>query len=255
MPTKKPNGYAMFVVDLDGTLIGSDQQISARVFDAVTGVAKRITVSIATGREPADVMRFAGQLGLTAPQISNNGAMIIDPATGESLWSVPMGPGSATLVARQLQEVGTTFIATHPDGTITDAAQVADQEINRISALDLDAAAADGLVARLRSIPDLYVVKVFLPYNGLWAVDFTRKGVDKGSAIRKLAEMQGVETDEIIAAGDGLNDLPMLRSCGLSIAMGDSPDEVKAAADYQAPSVDDDGLAVAIEELRIGSRG
>ena len=124
MPTKKPNGYALFVVDLDGILIGRDEQISARVFDAVSRVAKEITVSIATGREPADVMRFAGQLGLTAPQISNNGAMIIDPATGDSLWSVPMVHASARLVAGELHKMGTTFIATHTDGTITDAAQV-----------------------------------------------------------------------------------------------------------------------------------
>jgi len=51
--------------------------------------------------------------------------------------------------------------------------------------------------------------------------------------------------------GDSYNDLPMLESCGFSIAMGDAPQEVKDAADFVAPSVQEDGLAVAIDEFVI----
>jgi hydroxymethylpyrimidine pyrophosphatase-like HAD family hydrolase len=53
----------------------------------------------------------------------------------------------------------------------------------------------------------------------------------------------------MIAAGDSYNDLPLLEVCGLRIVMGDAPDELKAIADYVAPSIDEDGLAVAIEEF------
>ena len=93
------------------------------------------------------------------------------------------------------------------------------------------------------------VVKVFLPYNGLWAVDFTRWGVDKAAGTRRLAQMIGVDVRDMVAAGDSYNDLPLLQLCGLSIAMGDAPQELKAVADYVAPPAEEDGLAVAIEEF------
>jgi len=249
MLSQGPVNYSLFILDLDGTLVGRDEQISARVFDSIRMVAKRITVSIATGREPVDTLRFADHLRLKAPLICNNGAMIVDSTTGRPLWSVPIGRERTKILATRLQLLGTSFIATHPCGTITDAAKVAEQEVNRISALDLDESRADQLILDLGDLSDLYAVKVFLPYNGLWAVDFTLNGVDKGSGVRKLAEIQGVDVKKTIAVGDGMNDLPMLQVCGLSIAMAGSPEEVKAAAHYLAPSVDDDGLAVAIEEF------
>ena len=108
---------------------------------------------------------------------------------------------------------------------------------------------ADTLVDRFRSNRDLHVVKVILPYNNLWAVDFTQFGVDKAAATLELSRMIGVGTGDMVAAGDSYNDMPLLQLCGLGIAMGDAPDELKAIADYVAPPVEEDGLAVAIEQF------
>ena len=241
--------YAGLIVDLDGTLIGRDERMSSRVGKAVRAVSERLRVSIASGREPSDVLRFAKQLGLTTPQISDNGALILDAASGAPLWSSPLEPAYAREVVGRLQSMGTAIIATHPGGTIADTAHITDWSLTRVSALDMDEALADQLVAQFQSNLDLHVVKVSLPYNGMWAVDFTRVGVNKGTAARKVAEMIGIEPSQIIAAGDSYNDLPLLEACGLRVAMGHAPDELKAIADYVAPTVDDDGLAVAIEEL------
>ncbi|MCI0439830.1 MAG: HAD hydrolase family protein, partial [Chloroflexi bacterium] len=141
------------------------------------------------------------------------------------------------------------FIATHPGGTVRASAEIAHWDFTRISALDMDEAGADALVLRFKANAALHVVKAFLPYNGLWAVDFTRNGVDKSTAARILARSWGIDTRQMIVAGDSYNDLPLLKAAGLRVVMGDAPDELKALADYVAPSVDDDGLAVAIEEF------
>ena len=90
-----------------------------------------------------------------------------------------------------------------------------------------------------------------LPYNGLWAVDFTRSGVDKSTGISQVGESIGVKAADMAAAGDSFNDLPMLLSSGLSIAMGNAPEQVKAAAHFVAPPVEEDGLAFAIREYII----
>ena len=61
--------------------------------------------------------------------------------------------------------------------------------------------------------------------------------------------MINVDFESMVAAGDSYNDIPLLQQCGLGIAMGGAPDELKAIADYVAPTVEEDGLAVAIEEF------
>ena len=73
--------------------------------------------------------------------------------------------------------------------------------------------------------------------------------MDKAAATLRLAQMVKVNAVDMMAAGDSYNDLPLLRLCGFGIAMGDAPDELKAIADFVAPPVDEDGLAVAMEEF------
>ena len=76
----------------------------------------------------------------------------------------------------------------------------------------------------------------------------TGAGVDKASGISRVGKTLGVEPANMVAVGDSYNDLPMLEACGFSVAMGNAPPEVRAAADFVAPSVEKDGLAVAINE-------
>ncbi len=253
MPTEMklpPNSlpYRALIIDLDGTLIAKDQ-ISPAVLEAVGRISRSIPVSIATGRESSHVIHFARQLGLSAPQICDGGAMALDPANGKPLWTSPLDERQAPKILGHLAGHGIPFLATHPTGTITSVDDVHSWDLTRISALDIEESVADAVVAQFADDPVLHVVKVFLPYNGLWAVDFTRYGVDKGSAARKLAKMLGIGTCQIVAVGDSYNDIPMLRACGFRIAMGNAPEELKAIAHHVAPSATEDGLAIAIRDL------
>ena len=237
------------VLDLDGTLIGPDEKLSEKVAFAVSQISQRIPVSIATGREAAHAIDYARQLGLSAPQISDGGATILDPSGGRHLWNAPLRPGLAWEIINALHATGTDFIATHPQGSGTVPSQLPEEGIIRVSALDMDEPGADVVAHRFQSIVDLSLVKVYLPYNDLWAVDFTASGVDKAAATLKLGQMIGVDAESMVAAGDSYNDLPLMRLCGLSIAMGGAPKELKEVADFVAPTVEEDGLAVAIEEF------
>ena len=247
-PTRQPAPEAL-LIDLDGTLLGANGVISPRVAGAVREVSARISVSIASGREPDDVLRFSRELELTAPQISDGGAVLLDPGTGEALWNDPLPPFRARDILTNLEARGVSFIATHPAGSVTAYADIDSWELTRVSALDLDKEVADALVRRHAGHPEIHAVKSFLPYNGLWAVDFTRSSVSKASGVARLAERTGVDPRRTIGAGDSYNDVPLLEACGLGIAMGDAPPELKALADYIAPTVEEDGLAVAIEEF------
>ena len=240
--------YRLLLLDLDGTIIGREELVSPRVAQAVGRAARVLEISIATGREQADARRFALELGLTAPQVCDNGAMVFDPTTGRVVSSDPLGEERSKRVFSRLRELHLAFIGTYPGGRALDLDGTAD-EVTRISALDIDEGQADELVASYEGLPDLQVGKVFLPYNDMWAVDFTAAGVDKGSAAVKLAELAGVAPSQLIAVGDSYNDLPMFRACGLRVAMEQAPDKLKALADFVAPSVEEDGLAVAIDDF------
>ena len=235
-------------LDLDGTIIGPDEKISPAVQEAIDRLAGHMPVFIATGREPADVLRYSKELGLTTPQVCDGGANILDPLRGVSVWTAPLGPANAEAVVTKLREMGSAFIATHASGTASTYDDVPNWDLIRVSALDLDEGTADALAESFRGNKDMNVIKAVLPYNGLWAVDFTLAGVDKATGVSRVGKTLGVDPANMVAAGDSYNDLPMLESCGFAIAMGNAPEEVRAVAGFVAPTVEEDGLAVAINE-------
>ena len=234
-------------LDLDGTIIGPDELITPVVKDAIGRLSARIPVFIATGREPQDVFEYAEQLGLTGPQLSDGGAAILDPVVQRHIWSANLGRELAPEVLALIQQFDVNFVATHAWGTFRRMADIPDWNIVRISALDLSRESAEELTWRFREHPRISVILALLPYNGLWAVDFTLKGVDKGTGIARMGEMLGVEPSEMVCVGDSYNDLPMFAAAGLAIAMGGAPDDIKDAAALVVPTVEEDGLVYAID--------
>ena len=85
-------------------------------------------------------------------------------------------------------------------------------------------------------------------YPGVDFINLLAPRVSKGKALETLASHLGVSLTEVIAVGDGTNDIPLLTSAGLAIAMGNAPDEVKAIADYITLDVDYSGVAAAINK-------
>ena len=94
------------VIDLDGTIIGRDEEIALEVLNAVKLLAQHVRVSIVSGREPYDVLRFAAQLRLDTPQVSDNGAVVLDPASGSPICRFPMMARQATRVVNRLDRHG-----------------------------------------------------------------------------------------------------------------------------------------------------
>jgi HAD-superfamily hydrolase, subfamily IIB len=79
--------------------------------------------------------------------------------------------------------------------------------------------------------------------------DVIAKGVDKGIGIDQFCRYYGFSTEEVMAFGDGGNDIEMLRHAGIGIAMGNANDDVKQAADYVTDSVDNDGILKALQHF------
>lgn len=79
-------------------------------------------------------------------------------------------------------------------------------------------------------------------------IEVNAAGVNKGKALVRLGEILGISREEIMAFGDGANDLDMMKEVGIGVAMGNGKEEIKEAADYIAASNDEDGVARFLEE-------
>jgi len=98
----------------------------------------------------------------------------------------------------------------------------------------------------LTKVPGVVVVSSL---GNNWEIN--AEGTDKGSAMLKLGELLGIQREEIMACGDGMNDIAMLKAVGLGVAMENADPEVREAADYITASNDEDGVAKAIEKFAL----
>ncbi len=98
--------------------------------------------------------------------------------------------------------------------------------------------------SRLEKIKDVYVTSSVPRY-----LEVSRGGVCKGTALQYLAKRLDISRDEILAFGDGENDIEMLQYAGIGVAMENGEKKLQAAADRIAPDCDEDGMAKTIQEL------
>lgn len=80
-------------------------------------------------------------------------------------------------------------------------------------------------------------------------LEFTEKGVTKGTSLDQLIQACGIKREEVIAIGDSYNDLSMIEFAGLGVAMGNAPDDIKEIADLVTETNMNDGVAKVVEEF------
>ncbi len=241
----KPSGM---LIDLDGTLIDTDDRCSPVVARAVRRAAKRIPVAIASGREPDEVSHFARMLGLQLPQVCDNGARLVDPLTGRSLQDSPMPEPVARGLIDSICAAGLGFYAVENGRMVKTKDGFREWAVTIIAANAGDESTARSLAHKLASDETTTELSTN-PDGTFWYVNFVRPGIDKAHGVRQFAETQGLDPRELMAVGDGLNDVSMFNLVGLPVAMGNASEEVKRSAAFVAGNLGEDGLAVAIERF------
>lgn len=263
----------LLVLDIDGTIAGKSNDIREPVKQAVRKAqAKGIQVAIATGRMYRSALRFHQAIDSSLPILAYQGAWIQDPATQKIHQHLPV---SCTMAEQLLDyfesEALRSLLSVHfyindqlyvrevtPETKIYaqragieplpvgDLRQVLTCEPTKVLALSDDTAIIDQLLGSLRqqyTPAELYLTKSVATF-----FEATNPAANKGTAVRYLAEeMLGLTAQNVMTIGDNFNDVEMLEYAGLGVAMGDAPADVKAIAQWVAPSVEEDGAAAAIE--------
>lgn len=265
----------MIGMDLDGTLLTSQKELTAYTRDVLGRAVEQGIVALpATGRPlsgiPEELLRFPGfRYAVTA-----NGGRVADFRSGEILYEELVPVENARKVLEVFYRYD-AFREIYFDGTgyaQEDALQnveryleeppmmeyllrtrvpVADlwekfEEENRgsdkVQGLFATLEERDLALGELKQIPGIEITGA-LKKN----IEVNAAGVNKGRALVRLGERLGIRREEIMAFGDGSNDLKMLKEVGTGVAMENAKDEVKEAADYIAGLNDEDGVAKFIE--------
>lgn len=271
----KTQPIRLLVLDLDGTVVGSSNQIRPAVKRAIQAVqAKGVQVAIATGRMYRSALRFHQDLDLHLPLMSYQGALIKNPADEiiSRHLTVPRELAlqlldyfdqpdlrqrlsvhayiDDRLYVRELTPDSVDYAKrSNIEPNVANLQQViAEQEPTKLLALCEQPALIDQVLDSLRQSynPDqLYFTKSVATF-----FEATHPAANKGNAVQHLAEnVLGLRSENVMAIGDNFNDLEMIQYAGVGVAMGSAPDAVKASANWVAPDVELDGAAAAIEQF------
>ncbi|WP_168194406.1 Cof-type HAD-IIB family hydrolase [Formicincola oecophyllae] len=259
----------LVVSDVDGTLLNPDHKLAPETIQAAQALRKAgIHLALASARAPGAMVPVVAQLGLEGPQAAFNGGIIFTPngtLGGKVDRSLTMPPQLVGLIVNALESepVETwlqddhTWYVREPNtplvqaerassGLVPTAANLADhvQGINRLVAMGNDPESVAKVEGWLqKEFGGAASIRRSMPCR----INITALGANKGEAMKALAALYHVRPDEVAVIGDAHNDIPMLKSAGLSIAMGQAEGDVKAAATHVAGDNRGAGWADAIK--------
>lgn len=269
------NDIRLIAMDMDGTLLDADQRLSQENITALKDAANAgIHIAICSGRLAGDSGLFALDAGLTTCHIiSLNGAYCLETPLGGAYATHFIDAQALQACLQILSEYEIAYACYSPQGAVVmesggaRKAKAWGAHKNRPGAPvyaygreALDQAISQGickLVYKEERSPEL-LLKIKGRLTSIQGVDVTSSwennlelmpaGVNKGAAVKELAERLGIPAASVMVIGDYDNDLPMLEYAGVGVAMGNASQAVKDAARYVTLSNDEHGVAHAIRQ-------
>jgi Cof subfamily protein (haloacid dehalogenase superfamily) len=267
-----PGDIRLLVLDIDGTILDESDQIRASVAHAVQAAQHRgVAVAIATGRLYQSALRAYSFVGSTAPLICYEGALVREPATGfvHRHWALDREVAAQILDhTERLSRGGRISVQFHIQDSlymsnmnrastayfegsglqpvvVDDLRQLLHREITKVTLLSEDAELMAQLATRLQG-PRCRTVTS--QYRSLTLLDVFHPMVNKRLAVSYLAEeVMGLRSKNVMTIGDDFTDIELFKYAGVGVAMGNSPVAVKAFANWITSTIEENGVAEAIE--------
>lgn len=264
------NRISLVISDIDGTLITSNHEVTEATKRTAHGLlANGIRLSLASSRPPRAVTPIAAQLGLESAFAAFNGALIVT-ASGETLAESTIPPEITSRVRVIALEHGldvwlydardwwagksTQFVEREEhtsgfDALLENYSAQLERPLNKLTVVGQPEHVADAERVLNLELGDSISASRSKPRF----LDVTSHGWHKGSVVGRLASLFLTTSAEVAVIGDGPNDVEMFAEAGLSIAMGQAVDDVRARARFVTNSNDDEGWANAINRYVLGT--
>ena len=257
----------MVVTDIDGTIYTPETGITNKVKDCINKLAQDgIKVVIATGRGYSSARKVAEKLGIKCPFICYQGGLV-NSYEGEILEVKYLNPDIAHKIIADCKKrnihlnvyVEDKLYVEDDDDYIKD--YIGDKgidyfkvnsfneldfsKLNKMLAINYDTNKINNLTDYLKEkYPEIYIVK-----STDYFCEIANKEATKGNGIKFLANKYGFTTNEVMAIGDQNNDIEMIETAGIGVAMGNGTDIIKSKANYITDTVQNDGFVKAVEKF------
>lgn len=265
----------LIALDLDGTTLHPDHTISPAVKEAIAAARnKGIHVVLCTGRPYAGVERYLRELNMDEPEdycVTYNGALVQKASDASAVIQIPLDYDDYLYLEALSREVGSHFQALNRHTLFTANRDISRYTVHEstVTTIPLSFCEAENmepngpfLKVMMIDEPDILdaaiakiPAEVFERYNLVksspYFLEMLNKAVNKGTAIKAIAEKLGIKADEVMAVGDHENDIAMIQYAGVGVAMGNGIDKVKALSNFVTKSNLEDGVAYAIEKFAL----
>ena len=263
--------YKLIALDLDGTLKNSNNEISLKTKEALMKAQEMgCHLVLASGRPTPGLRHDAATLELDKHEgylLSYNGARVLNAETKETIYAQTLDYESAKAVIKKAKwfklDINTytdeeiicenknaKYVALEsnlvdlPMHEVEDISEALPNPLYKLLLSEEPEYAGSVVSEMVRTFPNLSVYR-----SSPFFIECMANGIDKAKSLEKLCEHLGITKDEVIAFGDGYNDLSMIDFAGLGVAMGNAVDGVKDKADIITKSNDEDGIAVVLEKV------
>ncbi len=250
--------YKAIMFDVDGTLLPYDYYAlpSNAVTQAIKKAQKYVTVSLVTGRSYGFLKEILKKLDLyTGYAVVNNGAQVIDLANGSIVYDQPIERQDAQEIISFLHQENIPFYLKQNHDENPSAMQTFQNGQDFKNAYMfftdeiLSEEKANSVINTLSHLSNITIYKSRHKHPDKYGLNISHAKATKLHGIYEIGKRINVHPHEMIGVGDSYNDFPLLMACGLKVAMGNAIDDLKAIADYIAPSVTEDGAATVIEKF------
>ena len=257
--------YPLIVSDFDGTLVNHDGSIHEKNKEAIARyVAAGGKFAISTGRLPAGILSRAKELGLKGMVSCCQGAIIMDIESQEVVLQGRIPLETTTKICKKMEEMNLHFhvydlwdfysnmddeaLKNYEKAVKSKAKVVEDKPLSRFVAEE--GLATYKVLTLVLPEDNLRVIEELAKENfpdcevtrsGEFLVEVINGKYSKGTAIEFLANYYNVPLEKTIAVGDQWNDMPMIKSAGLGIAVNNADERLKQAANYVCQSTNEDG--------------
>lgn len=254
----------LIVCDIDDTLIHKELHLSPRMIDVIRRVREKgVQFTLATGRMPYRAEVFAGEAKLDIPFIANNGTILYDRGSMVYCRLIDAGQLKGVLHKYMAENPEFTVIFSYPDRerplvrtrwiedrlhryrgydeTLGDTDEVWNQRVHKVYVLD---DSRSGLIGRLSKELEVMDGEFGFFQYGEYSIEIVAKGCTKASGLSSLLEYLKIPASEVMAIGDHVNDIEVIRMAGIGVAVANADPKLKAEADY----ITDGEMAAGVEE-------
>jgi HAD superfamily hydrolase (TIGR01484 family) len=249
--------YKALIFDLDGTAIPNTPNglPSDRLVAAVTNAKDRLKLCAATGRSITTAKPILSKLDLADPCIISAGTQIVDPQTDHILWEASLEDADVAAVLAVCEPYRYEVLVRNEQmGQGAPAARrTINGSVNVMYIMQCSEADGQAILKELAELPNVTAAGVLSWREDSLDIHVTHREATKEHAIAELLKMLDVSKEETIGVGDANNDVHLFKGVGKKVAMGNATDLLKSQADVVCDSIDQNGLAKFIEELKLFS--